>query len=104
LLILTSRAGSFFVTAVLLAMTGFVFVAFASTANSTLQLTAGDDYRGRVMSVYALVFAGSSPLGNLFAGGVSDRFGARAGFLACGVAALLLMTTLLLFVRRKAAV
>ena len=39
-----------------------------------------DQLRGRVMSLYVLVFAGSSPIGGLFAGGVAELWGAPAGF------------------------
>ncbi|MNY42259.1 Major Facilitator Superfamily protein [compost metagenome] len=46
---------------------------------------AKDEYRARVMSVYALVFAGSTPIGSLFSGFVADRFGANGAFVACGV-------------------
>lgn len=75
-----------------LALTGFVFVAFASSANSTMQLNASDEFRGRVMSVYTLVFAGSTPFGNMFAGGMAELFGPKGGFIACGLAALLFLT------------
>lgn len=75
----------------LLACTGFFFVAFASSANSTMQLNARDDYRGRVMSVYTLVFAGSTPFGNMFAGLTAEFFGPNGGFIACGLASILLL-------------
>jgi len=101
-LILTGITRHVAVTAILLAITGLFFVAYAATANSTLQINASDHYRGRVMSLYALVFAGASPLGNLFAGGVSDRFGANVGFMACGTAVLLLTILRLLLLETKA--
>lgn len=75
----------------LLALTGFVFVAFASSANSTMQLNASDEFRGRVMSVYTLVFAGSTPFGNMFAGVMTEIFGPKGGFIACGLSAIFLL-------------
>ena len=75
----------------LLACTGFFFVAFASSANSTMQLNARDEYRGRVMSVYTLVFAGSTPFGNMFAGLTAEFFGPNGGFIACGLASMMLL-------------
>ncbi len=90
-LIGTGYMNTFLTTGLLLAITGFFFVAYTSSSNSALQLNSSNEYRGRVMSVYTLTFAGSTPLGNLFAGAISERFNARVGFIACGVTVLILM-------------
>jgi hypothetical protein len=37
------------------------------------------------MSVYTLVFAGTSPIGNFFAGSVTEKLGANAGSLPAGL-------------------
>ncbi|GAC1379377.1 MAG: MFS transporter [Ktedonobacteraceae bacterium] len=66
---------------ILIAGTGFAMIAFSTTANTTLQTIAPDHLRGRVMSVYMLVFAGSVPLGNLFTGGLAHWFGAPIALL-----------------------
>jgi predicted MFS family arabinose efflux permease len=63
-----------------------VFIGLSSmlminTINVTVQYGVPDELRGRVMSLYVTVFAGSSPLGGLFAGGVAQFWGAPAGFL-----------------------
>ena len=101
-LIVTGCTGVYAFTGLALAVTGFFFVSFSSNANSTMQLNICDEeYRGRVMSVYTLITAGSTPLGNLFAGAVSDRFGARIGFAACGGVILLLMIPFFAFRLRK---
>jgi MFS family permease len=60
----------------LIAGVGFAQIAFSATANTTLQTVAPDRLRGRVMSVYMLVFAGSVPIGNLFTGGLAHLAGA----------------------------
>lgn len=97
-LIVTGCTGLYMLTGLALAVTGFFFVSFSSNANSTMQLNIyEEEYRGRVMSVYTLITAGSTPLGNLFAGAVTDRFGARAGFAACGGVILLLMIPTFIF-------
>lgn len=100
-LILTAFTGAYLLTGLCLALTGFSFVTFSSTANSTMQLNTDDEYRGRVMGAYSLVFAGSTPLGNLYAGVISDSFGPGWGFAACGLAILILMA-LTLFIRSRA--
>ncbi|NCA99399.1 MAG: MFS transporter [Clostridia bacterium] len=90
-------------TALGLALAGFAFILFNTSGNSTLQLTTRDEYRGRVMSVYALVLGGTSPLGNLYAGLFAEHLGARAGFYACGLAILVLVGLKVLLLDRVAA-
>ena len=48
----------------------------------SVQANVPDSLRGRVMSFYVTVFAGSAPLGGLFAGAVAQAFGTPAAFLA----------------------
>lgn len=91
LLIATGYSNTFLVTGILLAVTGLFFISFCSSANSTLQLNSSSEYRGRVMSVYTLVFAGSTPIGNLYAGAFADKFGGRIGFVSCGTITVILM-------------
>jgi MFS family permease len=66
---------------VLIAIVGFAQIAFAATANTTLQTVTPNHLRGRVMSVYMLVFAGSTPIGNLMTGGLSHELGASFALL-----------------------
>lgn len=72
----------------LIASVGFAQIAFSAAANTTLQTVTPDHLRGRVMSVYMLVFAGSVPLGNLFTGGLAHLFGAPIALLAGAVLSL----------------
>ena len=65
----------------LIAMVGFAQVVFTTTANTTLQIVTPDYLRGRIMSVYMLVFVGSNPVGNLFTGGLAHLFGASISLL-----------------------
>ena len=66
---------------VLIAGVGFAQITFSATSNTILQTVAPDYLRGRVMSVYMLVFAGSIPFGNLFIGGMAHLFGAPIALL-----------------------
>jgi MFS family permease len=63
---------SFPLSLVAMAALGFGMIAMAATANSTIQLTVPDRLRGRVMSVYTTVFAGSTPIGGLLLGAVAS--------------------------------
>lgn len=96
ILVAAGFAGSYVLMSLLLIINGLAFSVFAANANSTLQLNCSDAHRGRVMSVYALVFSGSTPIGNLYAGAFTDRFGAPAGFFACGAIILILLLPVLL--------
>ncbi|HZU70404.1 MAG TPA: MFS transporter [Ktedonobacteraceae bacterium] len=66
---------------VLIAGVGFAQIAFSALANTTLQTVTPDHLRGRVMSVYMMVFAGSTPLGNLFIGGLAHLYNAPIALL-----------------------
>ncbi len=66
----------------LIAAVGFSQIAFSAIANTTLQTVSPDYLRGRVMSVYMIVFAGTTPIGNLFIGALADWFGAPISLLA----------------------
>ncbi|GHO91583.1 MFS transporter [Reticulibacter mediterranei] len=68
----------------LIAAVGFAQIAFSATANTTIQTISPDHLRGRIMSVYMLVFAGSVPLGNLFTGGLASQFNPTVALLAGG--------------------
>ena len=88
-------------SAVALAAMSFVFMIFLASVNTTLQLNVTDEYRGRVMSIYSLVMAGTTPLGNLFAGGVAESFGARAAFVACGAVVVAALVPLYFLQKKK---
>lgn len=59
-----------------------------ATANTLVQTTVPDALRGRVMSVYMMVFLGFFPIGSLIAGAVAERFGVPVGAALGGVIAL----------------
>ncbi len=67
---------------------GAVSVSFAAGVNSTLQLGASPEMRGRVMALYSVVFLGSTPIGGPIVGWLSEAAGPRAGLVLAGVAAL----------------
>ncbi len=85
LLVCTGFSRYQYLTALALAATGIFNIYFSTTANSTLQINSEDKYRGRVMSVYALVFAGSTPVGNFFSGTTADKLGASSAFIVSGI-------------------
>jgi MFS family permease len=64
---------------VVLVPLGLVAIAFMITANSTLQLTARPEMRGRVMALYSVVFLGGTPIGAPIAGFIGEHLGPRVG-------------------------
>ena len=85
LIILLNFIHSLFLAAALLVIIGFFTLIFMNTANITLQLNSNDEFRGRVMSVYAFAFAGTTPIGNIFTGSITEKLGPGMGFLISGV-------------------
>jgi MFS family permease len=69
----------------LLVGVGFAQIVMTATANTTIQTVTPNYLRGRVISVYLLVYSCGMPLGNLFAGGLTTLFGAPIAFLIGGV-------------------
>ena len=61
---------------VLMAGTGFAMSTTMAQANTTVQTNSPDRLRGRVMSIYLTVFAGSTPIGAAMAGFLSDLWSA----------------------------
>ncbi|SMC80586.1 MFS transporter [Papillibacter cinnamivorans] len=101
LLLLTGLSRQFVPAALCLAGMGFFLVSYTSTANAAVQYRTEDRYRGRVMSVYVLVFCGCAPLGNLVSGAVAEHLGASAAYWICG-AGILAMSLPLRMLQGKA--
>ena len=62
----------------LIMITGWSFMVQVNTSNAMVQTQVEDHLRGRVMSIYTLVFFGGMPLGSLLAGSIADRVGEPA--------------------------
>jgi MFS family permease len=65
----------------LIMVIGLSSMLMVNTINVTIQNSVSHELRGRVMSLYVTVFAGSAPIGGFFAGAVAEVWGAPAGFL-----------------------
>jgi MFS family permease len=74
--------------ALVLAPLGAASVTFAAGVNSSLQLAADGPSRGRVMSLYSVVFLGSTPIGAPIVGWLAQAHGPRAGLVLGALAAL----------------
>jgi MFS family permease len=85
-----AASGSFVVSLIAMFFVGVGGIGMAATANTVVQLSAPDHLRGRVMSVYTTVFAGSTPVGGLVSGAIASSVGVA---FAIGVGAVLSLIT-----------
>ena len=89
----------YWLTAGLLVLLGIVSIAFSTTINTTIQMIVPDHLRGRVMSIFFLLFAGSTPIGGWLTGtfaeviGVPKTLGIEAAICGLGVAVALVYRT-----------
>ncbi len=60
---------------------------FQAGANSSLQLRAKPEFRGRVLSVYVLLFNGTTPIGGPLIGWVAQQFGGDVAMAVGGASA-----------------
>jgi MFS family permease len=91
---------SYPIALVAMVFAGLGGISMAATCNTVIQLAVPDQLRGRVMSVYTTVFAGSTPIGGPFMGWVASAFGPAISMTAGGVIAALTGAGALAWVRR----
>ncbi|MDH2393027.1 MFS transporter [Streptomyces sp. HNM0663] len=87
--IVTAFAPAFWVFAALMAPLGMFGLTVNVTANSSLQMATDPQMRGRVMSLFMMVFIGGTPIGAPLVGWITDTFGPRVGFAAGGAVSLI---------------
>jgi MFS family permease len=75
-LILFSFSRNFWLSLALLPLVGSGFMVPMSAANTLLQTLTPDALRGRVMSLFLMMFMGTPPLGSLLAGSLAPQIGA----------------------------
>jgi MFS family permease len=66
---------------------GALSVLFISLGNTTLQLSSDPQMRGRVMSLWAIAYFGTTPIGGPIIGYIGDHANPRIGLLVGGLSA-----------------
>jgi MFS family permease len=84
-----SLSGIFWVSLIVIMACGWGMVSYLAAANSFIQISVPDELRGRVMSLYSLVFLGTVPIGNAVMGIVADLLGTPRAVTASGVICLI---------------
>ena len=83
---------NFYLSCFLLVPIGFATMIQMSSSNTLIQSMVGDELRGRVMSIYSMMFMGMAPIGALLAGTLANYIGApetvALGGAACVVGAI----------------
>ncbi|WP_328901510.1 MULTISPECIES: MFS transporter [unclassified Streptomyces] len=86
--IIAALAPNVWIFAVLLVPIGMIGLTTNISANTSVQMASDPAMRGRVMSLYMMVFAGGTPVGAPIVGWISDAYGARTGMVVGGALSL----------------
>jgi MFS family permease len=87
------------VALVLLFFMGMGLLSQAATMNTVIQTVVKNEYRGRVMSIYVLMFLGVAPFGNFEVGFLSENLSITVALFFNG--AMVLLAGLIIFIHRK---
>jgi len=92
---------SYTAACILFVLVGLLAISFNTSANSLLQLSSSDDFRARVLSIYFLCNAGTTPIGHLFTGTISQKISPWAGFYISGLVTIVLTIIVLITTFKK---
>ncbi len=85
-LFLFSFSTSFWLSAALLLPCGYSMMLQMACSNTLIQTIVPDHLRGRVMSLYSMMFMGMAPFGAFFGGALANRIGAPMTVAVGGIA------------------
>jgi len=91
---------NYLLSCALLCLAGFGSITFTASTNATIQLASDNEHRGRVMSVFSLVFGGVTPIGSLWAGAVCEATSPAACMSIAGAIGLVAAVMAIAYVRR----
>jgi MFS family permease len=88
-LALTAAAPNVVLACVALVVTGAAAFSFVTLASTTLQLHSSTSYRGRIMALWVFVYIGTTPVGSVLTGWITEVGGPRVALLVGSGACLL---------------
>lgn len=97
--LLFTFTSNLYVAMLVLLFAGMGLLLQFATMNTTIQHLISDEYRGRVMSIYTIMFLGFAPFGNIEIGFLSEHLGTDVA-IRIG-AAIVFLFGLLVFLSRK---
>ena len=84
--ILFSGSPWFYLSLAIMPVIGFGVMRQNAAANTSIQMLIPDEYRGRIMALYAMTVVGLGPFGSLAAGAIANAVGPRWTVFAGGAA------------------
>ena len=100
-LVALSAARHVAVAVALLFIVGLAGLFLVASCNTRLQLAAPDELRGRILSLYTLVWGGVFPIGAFCVGAISEGWGVSTAFFVQGTAGFTGLAALVLWWRRQ---
>src|SRR5690625_737263 len=82
-------------------LVGFFTLTMITAANTTIQLSTDPTVRGRVMSLYLMVFFGSNPVGAPVVGWIAEHWGARWSIGVGAIASIVVALMAAAWVKRR---
>ena len=79
----------FWLSLLMMLLTGFGMIVQMASSNTVLQTIVEEDKRGRIMSFYTMAFMGMVPFGSLLAGTLANNIGAPNTVMIGGIACIL---------------
>lgn len=98
-----SFSRSYMLTIGFLVFLGMASISYIASTNTSLQINSPMHLRGRIMGLYVVIFAGSTPIGALFTGTMADLIGTARMILVEGSLCLVGVASGLFYLRRKKA-
>lgn len=99
-LILFSYTSHLLTGLILLFLTGLGLLSQFAMMNTVIQSLVSSELRGRVISIYILMFIGLTPVGNLGAGWLTEHIG-TAATMRTGAVVILIFSSAILYYRNK---
>ncbi|RPF26277.1 MFS transporter [Georgenia muralis] len=97
---LQALAPTFELYAAASALVGLSSLTMMTSANATVQMSTEPAMRGRVMSLYMMVFMGTTPIGSPLVGWIADTWGARWSVGVGAIASLVVAVIAALWARK----
>jgi len=79
---------SFWICFAMMPLIGMSVMRHSASANTTIQMSIPDSYRGRVMGLYSMMVIGMTPIGSLLSGALAEAIGSRATMIVGAVGCL----------------
>ena len=96
-----SFSRNFVLTVIFLVLLGMASISYIASTNTSLQMNSPMRLRGRIMGLYVVIFAGSTPIGALFTGFTAELFGTSRMILTEGLLCLLGVGAGTLYIKKK---